>query len=70
MSDHFIDYSLLRNADVTSEKYFFDSKIKIDYPEGETVEWYGYRRHNFKLENCEGFIVEPPHPAKGLTWHW
>ena len=70
MSDHFIDYSLLRNADVTTEKYFFDSKIKIDYPEGETVEWYGYRRHNFELENCEGFIVEPPHPAKGLPWHW
>ena len=68
MSDHCIDYSLLRDAG--NEKYFFDTNRKIDYPAGEVVEWYGYRRHNFVLDGCEGFIVEPPHPAPGLPWHW
>lgn len=68
MSDHCIDYSLLRDAG--NEKYFFDTNRKIDYPEGVVVEWYGYRRHNFVLDGCEGFIVEPPHPAPGLPWHW
>ncbi|MBR7120381.1 MAG: alpha/beta fold hydrolase [Lentisphaeria bacterium] len=68
MDDHFIDYALLRYAG--TEKYFFESNYKIDYPEGEVVDWYGYRRHNFELENCKGFIVEPPYPAKGLPWHW
>lgn len=68
MAEHSIDYSLLRNAG--TEKYFFEPGIKIDYPEGEVVEWYGYRRHNFVLDGYEGFIVEPPQPAPGLPWHW
>ena len=66
--NHTIDYALLRNAG--TEKYFFETNKKIAYPEGEVVEWYGYRRHNFELEGCKGFIVEPPHPAPGLPWHW
>ena len=53
-----------------TEKYAFQSTKKIAYPEGEVVEWYGYRRHNFELEGCKGFIVEPPHPAPGLPWSW
>ena len=68
MSEHSIDYALLKNAG--TEKYFFGTNKKINYPEGEVVEWYGYRRHNFELDGCKGFIVEPPHPAPGLPWHW
>ena len=68
MAEHTIDYSLLRNAG--TEKYFFGTKKKINYPEGEVVEWYGYRRHNFEFEGCKCFIVEPPHPTAGLPWHW
>ena len=53
-----------------NEKYAFSSKKEIAYPEGETVIWHGYIRHNFELEGCKGFIVEPPHPAPGLPWSW
>ena len=53
-----------------NEKYAFSSKKQIAYPEGETVIWHGYIRHNFELEGCKGFIVEPPHPAPGLPWSW
>ena len=35
----------------------------IDYPGTETVEWYGFKRHNFELNGFSGFIVEPPNPA-------
>ena len=51
-------------------KYFFASDCKIEYPAGETVDFHGYRRHNIEIENCQGFIVEPPHPAPGLPWSW
>lgn len=43
---------------------------KIAYPEGETVEWYGFVRHNFAIEGHAAFIVEPPNPAPGLPWSW
>ena len=33
-----------------NEKYAFSSKKQIAYPEGETVIWHGYIRHNFELE--------------------
>ena len=63
-----MNYSTLTAAG--TEKYAFQSTKKIAYPEGETVEWYGYKRHNFEIDGCEGFIVEPPHPAPGLPWSW
>lgn len=68
MAEQGINYLMLNAAG--TEKYFFETDKKINYPEGETVEWYGYRRHNFELAGCTGFIVEPPHPAPGLPWHW
>ena len=44
---------------------------EIAYPEGETVEWYGFKRHNFELDGRKGFIVEPPNPAPGsLCPNW
>ena len=42
----------------------------IEYPEGEIVDWYGYKRHNIEVAGCKGFIVEPPNPAPGLPWSW
>lgn len=68
MAENSMTYAALTSAG--KEKYLFSSKCKIQYPEGEVVEWYGYRRHNFELEDCKGFIVEPPHPAPGLPWSW
>jgi len=68
MTNNGLNYSALVNAG--KEKYFFPSKNKICYPEGEVVDWYGYRRHNFTIAGCEAFIVEPPHPATGLPWSW
>ncbi len=68
MSEKKLDYETLLNAG--TERYCFSAPDKINYPEGEIVDWYGYRRHNFELAGCKGFIVEPPHPAVGLPWSW
>ena len=68
MSQQGLDYADLVAAG--NEKYIFNSACSIAYPDGEVVEWYGYRRHNFELDGCKGFIVEPPHPAPGLPWSW
>lgn len=63
-----LDYKALASAGL--EKYGFEHENKIEYPEGETVEWYGFVRHNFEIDGCKAFIVEPPNPAPGLPWSW
>ena len=62
------DYHALNFAG--TENYRREGRKNITYPGTETVEWYGYKRHNFELEGRKGFIVEPPNPAPGLPWHW
>ena len=68
MSEKELDYATLLNAG--NERYCFSRRNRIAYPDGEVVDWYGYRRHNFELDGRKGFIVEPPHPAAGLPWSW
>ena len=63
-----LDYKALASAGL--EKFGFAHETKIDYPQGETVEWYGFIRHNFEIDGCKAFIVEPPNPAPGLPWCW
>lgn len=63
-----MDYKTL--ADAGNEKFTAGKRPLIQYPEGEEVEWYGYKRHNFTIAGCNAFIVEPPNPAPGLPWSW
>ena len=63
-----LTYEKLESA--VQDRYVFSDGNAIPYPGTESVEWYGYRRHNFELEGRKGFIVEPPHPAPGLPWSW
>ena len=48
MSGNGLDYATLLNAG--TEKYSFSKQNRINDPEGEVVNWYGYRRHNFELD--------------------
>lgn len=63
-----LDYGKLAVAGF--ETIELEKRNFIDYPGDEVVEWYGFRRHNFELEGCKGFIVEPRNPAPGLPWCW
>lgn len=62
------DYNALNYAG--TEKYRTRERKKLNYPGSETVEWYGFTRHNFEIEGYKGFIVEPHNPAPGLPWSW
>ena len=53
-----------------TEKYQLPERKTIEYPGTETVEWYGFKRHNFEIDGHAGFIVEPRNPAPGLPWTW
>ena len=48
MKVNHLDYAVLESAG--TERYTFTNPDNpINYPPGEVVEWYGYRRHNFEL---------------------
>lgn len=62
------DYNSLNYAG--TENYRSTRRPEIVYPGTETVEWYGFKRHNFEIDGHKGFIVEPHNPAPGLPWSW
>ena len=62
------DYNSLNYAG--TENYRSCRRAEIKYPGTETVEWYGFKRHNFEIDGHKGFIVEPHNPAPGLPWSW
>ena len=62
------DYNSLNYAG--TENYRSYRRPEIVYPGTETVEWYGFKRHNFEIDGHKGFIVEPHNPAPGLPWSW
>jgi pimeloyl-ACP methyl ester carboxylesterase len=37
----------------------------------ETIDtWNGYKRHNFKVDGCDAWVVEPKTPLPGKPWSW
>ena len=38
---------------------------------GETLDtWHGYVRHNFTVDGCPAWVVEPRQSAEGKPWTW
>ena len=38
---------------------------------GESLDrWHGYVRHNFTVDGCPAWVVEPRQPARGNPWTW
>jgi pimeloyl-ACP methyl ester carboxylesterase len=38
---------------------------------GETLDtWHGYTRHNFTVDGCQAWVVEPKKAAPGNPWTW
>ena len=38
---------------------------------GESLDtWHGYARHNFTVDGCEAWVVEPKQAAVGNPWTW
>lgn len=42
----------------------------LSFP-GETIDiWHGYRRHQFMVDGCRAWVVEPSQPLQGKPWSW
>ncbi len=42
----------------------------VSFP-GETLdEWHGFKRHQFKIDGCEAWVVDPKLARPGLPWSW
>ena len=42
----------------------------LSFP-GETVdEWHGFKRHNFQVDGCAAWVVEPKTALPGQPWSW
>ena len=38
---------------------------------GETLDqWHGFTRHNFTVDGCPAWVVEPKHALPGKPWSW
>ena len=42
----------------------------LSFP-GETIkDWHGFKQHNFKVDGCSAWVVEPKTPLPGKPWSW
>jgi pimeloyl-ACP methyl ester carboxylesterase len=42
----------------------------LSFP-GEKIDtWHGFRRHQFMVEGCKAWVVEPAKPLPGKPWSW
>jgi pimeloyl-ACP methyl ester carboxylesterase len=42
----------------------------LSWPEEKIDTWRGYKRHIFKVEGCNAWVIEPKTPAPGNPWSW
>ena len=43
---------------------------ELSFP-GETIDqWHGFQRHNFQVDGCAAWVVEPKTALPGLPWSW
>ncbi len=51
--------------------FFSLSMCAVETGAGEGLDsWHGYLRHNFSIEGCSAWIVDPKQPARGNPWTW
>ncbi len=46
------------------------SAADLNWP-GETIDlWHGFKRHQFTVDGCAAWLVEPKEPRPGNPWSW
>jgi pimeloyl-ACP methyl ester carboxylesterase len=40
------------------------------WPQGTVDTWHGCQRHNFTVDGCRAWVVEPRRPLPGNPWSW
>ncbi len=46
------------------------ASLAASWPDEQTDLWRGYKRHRFKVDGCEAWVIEPKQPATGNPWSW
>jgi pimeloyl-ACP methyl ester carboxylesterase len=60
---HCIHFFILSTAFVTAAPDLAFPGEKID-------EWHGHRRHSFRFDDCDAWVVEPKQARSDLAWSW
>lgn len=42
----------------------------MSFPDETVDNWQGFKRHNFMVDGCKAWVVEPSKPLAGLPWSW
>lgn len=42
----------------------------VAWPDETIDTWHGFKRHNFKVDGCQAWVVEPKEPLPGKPWSW
>ena len=54
----------------TSHEVCAGDSAAIGWP-NETIDmWNGFKRHNFNVDGCKAWVVEPKEPLPGKPWSW
>src|SRR5690606_17065706 len=40
------------------------------FPDETIDEWHGFKRHNFQVDGCAAWVVEPKTALAGKPWSW
>lgn len=43
---------------------------ELSFPKETLDEWHGFKRHNFEVDGCEAWVVEPKKALPGNPWSW
>ncbi len=42
----------------------------LSFPDEKIDTWHGFKRHNFKVDGCAAWVVEPKQALPGKPWSW
>jgi pimeloyl-ACP methyl ester carboxylesterase len=46
------------------------SAVDMTFPHETIDQWHGFKRHNFQIDGCSAWIVEPKQALPGNPWSW
>ncbi len=48
----------------------FAGEAVLSWPDEKLDSWHGFTRHNFTLDGCQAWVVEPAEALPGRPWSW
>ena len=48
----------------------FAETSTLSFPDETIKDWHGFKQHNFKVDGCDAWVVEPKVARPGKPWSW